>query len=126
MPAATRRRAFRRHILFDGRTSSGAQGGDVHACGAGWKVENGCFTVLRASAAFERESSATFTALEWSSRRHGTSQMRGNSGVLFMQRYEIQVLDAWNTRRTRMARLFDLWQYAFVLPGTRVLTILCF
>ena len=35
--------------------------------------------------------------VEWASPAppHGTSQGRGNSGVILMSRYEIQVLDAW-------------------------------
>jgi hypothetical protein len=63
-----------------------------------WKVENGYFTVGTGGDLLTRQKFGDCQLhVEWSSPAevHGNSQGRGNSGVLLMSRYEIQVLDAW-------------------------------
>jgi hypothetical protein len=66
---------------------------------AGWKVENGYFEIARGFGdLLTREKFGDIQLhLEWASPAPptSTSQGRGNSGVLVMARYEIQVLDAW-------------------------------
>lgn len=63
-----------------------------------WKVENGYFTVGAGGDLLTRQRFGDCQLhVEWSSPAEvrGNSQGRGNSGVLLMSRYEIQVLDAW-------------------------------
>src|ERR1035437_1792975 len=92
-------------VLFDGKDLSkwfhqGRGANRDTPADAGWKVENGYFTVTRGFGnLLSRDKFGDVQLhIEWSSPSPvtGNSQARGNSGVLFMQRYEIQVLDAWN------------------------------
>ena len=73
-----------------------------------WKVEDGYFEVgANNGDLFTREKFGDCQMhIEWSEPPDikGTSQGRGNSGVLLMRRYEIQVLDIVQTRRMPTAR----------------------
>jgi hypothetical protein len=64
-----------------------------------WKLENGYMEVVGgAGDARTKEKFGDMQLhIEWASPAEvlGNSQMRGNSGVLLMGRYEIQVLDSW-------------------------------
>jgi hypothetical protein len=92
-------------VLFDGKDLSkwqqrgrGAEAGKM--VDAQWKVQDGYFEVAaRTGELITRDKFADCQLhIEWSSpvevRAH--SQGRGNSGVLLMSRYEIQVLDMWD------------------------------
>jgi hypothetical protein len=92
-------------VLFDGKDlSKWAQ----HGRGAAgsqllepkWIVKDGYLEVAsRSGSLYTRESFGTCQLhVEWASPSEvqGSSQARGNSGVLLMSRYEIQVLDAYN------------------------------
>ncbi len=92
-------------VLFDGKDLSkwqqegrGADRGKM--VDAQWKVGDGFFEVVGGTGSLlTREKFGDCQLhVEWSSPAviKGTSQGRGNSGVLIMSRYEIQVLDAWN------------------------------
>jgi hypothetical protein len=92
-------------ILFDGtELSKWQQRGKGPNAGkimdAQWKVENGSFIVGGGTGdLLTREKFGDIQLhIEWSSPSEvrGNSQGRGNSGVLLMSRYEIQVLDAYN------------------------------
>ncbi len=90
-------------VLFDGKDLSQW---DQHGRGADraklvdaqWKVENGYFEVVPGTGdLLTREKFGDCQLhVEWSELPdvRGASQARGNSGVLLMSRYEIQVLDA--------------------------------
>jgi hypothetical protein len=89
-------------ILFDGKDLSkwvNRRNGKI-TDPATWKVENGYVEV--APSAGELLSKEKFgdiqLHIEWASPSVVTSssQGRGNSGVLFMERYEIQVMDCYN------------------------------
>jgi hypothetical protein len=91
-------------VLFDGKDlSKWMQRGRGQAAGQmidpTWKVGAGYFeTGARTGDLLSREKFGDCQLhVEWSSPvpPSGTSQGRGNSGVLLMTRYEIQVLDAW-------------------------------
>jgi hypothetical protein len=64
-----------------------------------WKIENGYMEVVpKAGGITTREKFGNMQLhLEWASPNppSGTSQSRGNSGVILMSRYEIQVLDSY-------------------------------
>lgn len=65
-----------------------------------WKVENGYMEVDPHAGDLvskEKFGDAQFH-IEWATpaKVEGESQLRGNSGILIMGRYEIQVLDSWN------------------------------
>ncbi len=91
--------------LFDGKNLSkwtargkGKERGKEVA--PGWKVENGyveCVGGTGDLVSKEKFGDAQYH-IEWASPAEidGTSQWRGNSGVLLMSVYEIQVLDSWN------------------------------
>jgi hypothetical protein len=92
-------------VLFDGKDLSkwvqrgrGANRGQM--TDAHWKVENGYFITGGGTGdLLTREKFGDCQLhVEWSSpiEVHGNSQGRGNSGVLLMARYEIQVLDMWD------------------------------
>jgi len=92
-------------VLFDGQDLSKWQkqpepkdGGKV--IDAKWKVENGYMEVTPDTGSIiTREKFGDIQLhVEWASPKQVTekSQGRGNSGVMFMGRYEIQVLDSYN------------------------------
>jgi hypothetical protein len=92
-------------VLFDGKDLSqwaqmgrGAESGKM--VDARWKQGNGYFEVAGGTGNLMTRGKFGDCQLhvEWASPAEvrGTSQGRGNSGVLLMSRYEIQVLDAYN------------------------------
>jgi hypothetical protein len=89
-------------VLFDGKDLSKwvNRRGRTIADPAKWKVESGYAEVV--SGAGELLTKEKFgdiqLHIEWASPSvvTGSSQGRGNSGVLFMERYEIQVMDCYN------------------------------
>jgi hypothetical protein len=98
-------------VLFDGKDLSrwmqngrGADSGKTsdasYAPPAKWKVENGYFECApRSGDLLTRDKFGDVQLhIEWSEPTDvkGTSQERGNSGVLLMNRYEIQVLDSYH------------------------------
>jgi hypothetical protein len=88
-------------VLFDGHDlSRWMQNPGGKPVDARWKVENGYFEcVPRTGDLLTRDKFGDVQLhLEWSEPPDvkGTSQERGNSGVLLMNRYEIQVLDSYN------------------------------
>lgn len=94
-------------VLFDGKDLSkwnqrgrGADRGKM--VDAQWKVGDGYFEVgPNTGDLLTREKFGDCQLhIEWSSPTEvrGNSQARGNSGVLLMSRYEIQVLDMWDNK----------------------------
>jgi hypothetical protein len=92
-------------VLFDGKDLSrwmqrGRGAESAKEFEPKWKVGDGYFEAApRSGNLYTREKFGTCQLhIEWASPSpaKGTSQDRGNSGVLFMSRYEIQVLDAYN------------------------------
>ncbi|MFN7920401.1 MAG: DUF1080 domain-containing protein [Bryobacteraceae bacterium] len=98
-------------VLFDGKDLSKwmAKGGgsgpnrdrnSLHA--PTWKVENGYFEVTDDSGDLVSKDKFGDAQLhvEWASPTviDGDSQWRGNSGIILMERYEIQVLDSFNNK----------------------------
>jgi hypothetical protein len=92
-------------VLFDGKDLSkwqnrGKGAGRGRMLDAQWKVGDGWFEIAPGTGdLLTREKFGDCQLhVEWASPAdvRGNSQGRGNSGVLLMTRYEIQVLDAWN------------------------------
>jgi hypothetical protein len=91
-------------VLFDGKDLSQwqalAEKGGSQRIAANWKVENGYFEVTPGSNDhFTKEKFGDIQLhVEWAapSKIESNSQGRGNSGVLLMGRYEIQVLDSYD------------------------------
>jgi hypothetical protein len=89
-------------VLFDGKDLSKW----VHrvkgtVTDAQWLVHDGTFESGRGSSLSTRESFGDIQLhVEFAtpSKVEGSSQGRGNSGVRFMDRYEIQILDSFNNR----------------------------
>jgi len=92
-------------VLFDGKDLSKWQNRRKSRDGgsfteAAWKVADGYFEVVGGTG--DLVSKDKFgdcqIHLEWAAPSviKGKSQLRGNSGVLIMERYEVQVLDSWD------------------------------
>lgn len=85
-------------VLFDGRDASGWV--DRNGAPTKWTVENGALVVAPGTGdAFSRQAFGDCQLhIEWSppTPPRGDGQERGNSGVLIMGRYEIQVLDSYD------------------------------
>ena len=88
-------------VLFDGKdTSKWVENGKPVT----WKVENGYMEVRCEKGAGSLQTKEKFGDaqyhIEWASPVEiaGDSQWRGNSGILLMNRYEVQVLDSFNNR----------------------------
>jgi len=90
-------------VLFDGKDlshwESHGKNKDGKIIRPGWKVENGYVEVVGGSGDIftkEKFGNAQFH-IEWATPTviDGGSQWRGNSGVLLMNHYEIQVLDSF-------------------------------
>jgi hypothetical protein len=68
----------------------------------GWKVENGCVTVVKGTGTIKskRQFNDFQLHIEWRTPSEvvGTSQGRGNSGIFMQERYELQVLDNYENR----------------------------
>ncbi len=82
-------------VLFDGKDLSHWTSGGGEAK---WKVADGCAEVNGTGDVESRDSFGDCQFhLEWSepSPASGDSQGRGNSGIYFMQRYEVQILDCF-------------------------------
>jgi hypothetical protein len=88
-------------VLFDGRdTSKWVQMRRGRPVPFSWKVENGymeCVARVGDIATKDKFGDAQFH-IEWAAPAglEAAGQDRGNSGVLLMGRYEVQVLDSWN------------------------------
>jgi hypothetical protein len=92
-------------VLFDGKDLSAWMGHPSSITKAGaagapeWKIEDGYFEVVPKTGdlATKEKFGDCQLHVEWSERADitGKSQGRGNSGVLMMGRYEIQVLDSY-------------------------------
>ena len=100
-------------VLFDGRNLDAWQGEDGKP--AGWKVKDGYFEVSGGGGIRTREEFGDLQLhLEWATPEvvKGDSQGRGNSGVFFMGRYELQVLDSFRNRSYpdgQAAALYGQW-----------------
>ena len=90
-------------VLFNGKDLSAwvTRARDGAMSPAGWAVTDGYFESGPGAGISTRESFGDVQLhLEFATpaAAEGTSQGRGNSGVIFMGRYEIQVLDSYNNR----------------------------
>lgn len=80
-------------VLFDGKSTAAFVGKD--GAPSKWKIENGEL-IVDGGDVWSKESFASCQFhIEWKSdpKTYGNSQKKGNAGVFFMDRYEIQILD---------------------------------
>jgi hypothetical protein len=91
-------------VLFEGKDLSkwAQRGPNGESVEPKWPVRDGYFeTGAKSGSMFTRESFGDVQLhVEWATPAvvSGTSQGRGNSGVILMGRYEVQVLDMYNNR----------------------------
>lgn len=87
-------------VLFNGTNTDAWQGRDGGA--VKWKVEDGAMTVTAGSGEIHTKQAFGDCQLhiEWRTPAEvkGSDQGRGNSGIFFMGRYELQVLDNYNNK----------------------------
>jgi hypothetical protein len=90
-------------ILFDGKDLSNWVGGDDKA--PKWEVKDGAMTVTKNGGNIKTKKTFADAQLhiEWRAPAvvEGDGQGRGNSGIFFMERYELQVLDSYNNTTGR-------------------------
>jgi 3-keto-disaccharide hydrolase len=81
-------------VLFDGKDLSAWEHGDK------WIVKDGVAIVKGTDISTKQKFGDCQLHIEWSAPvpAKGTSQGRGNSGVFFMDRYELQVLDSYDNK----------------------------
>jgi hypothetical protein len=81
-------------ILFDGKDFSAWKGAEK------WKIENGAMVCGKGDIQTKAGFGDCQLHIEWSSPTPatGTGQGRGNSGVFFMDAYELQVLDSFDNQ----------------------------
>jgi hypothetical protein len=79
-------------VLFDGKDLSAFEGGEK------WKIADGVATSAGGDIDTKQEFGDIQLHLEFATpeRVRGSGQGRGNSGIYFMQRYELQILDSYN------------------------------
>jgi hypothetical protein len=85
-------------VLFDGKDLAAWTSGGKPA---GWKVADGTMEVNGTGSIETRERFGDCQLhLEWAApeKVEGDSQGRGNSGVFFMGKYEVQILDSYQNR----------------------------
>ena len=88
-------------VLFDGKDLSNwvQRGRDGKILEPAWKVENGYIELVAGVGSHKSKEAFGDVQLhiEWATPAEvtGASQARGNSGVMFMEQYEIQVLDSY-------------------------------
>jgi hypothetical protein len=92
-------------VLFDGKDLSqwvrrSREGGPNQSEAPGWKIENGYMEVVPGAGhlATKEKFGDIQIHVEWAAPAvaRSSSQERGNSGVIFMGRYEIQILDSYD------------------------------
>ena len=81
-------------VLFDGQDLSAWQGAD------NWKIENGAMICGKGDVHTKAAFGDCQLHIEWSAPTpiKGSGQGRGNSGIFFMDNYEIQVLDSYGNK----------------------------
>lgn len=88
-------------VLFDGKNLDHWESRNDSSI-AKWKVENGAMTVVKGTGDIQTKASFGSVQLhiEWRTPSviEGEGQGRGNSGVFFQKRYEVQVLDNYNNK----------------------------
>jgi hypothetical protein len=112
-------------VLFDGKDLSkwAQRGPNGEMVDARWPVRDGYFeTGAKTGSMFTRESFGDIQLhVEWAAPPvvTGTSQGRGNSGVILMGRYEVQVLDMYDNQTYAdggAASLYGQWPPLVTAP----------
>jgi hypothetical protein len=83
-------------VLFSGKDGSAFRSKDGPDCK--WAIENGEFLVKGGDHWTKQEFGSCQFHIEWKTdpKTEGNSQKKGNAGIFFMDRYEIQILDCDN------------------------------
>ncbi len=83
-------------VIFNGKDTSAFAGKDGVACP--WKIDNGELIVDGGDVWSKQSFASCQFHIEWKThpKTYGNSQKKGNAGVFFMDRYEMQILDCEN------------------------------
>lgn len=104
-------------VLFDGKDL--AQWESAHGGPAKWKIEHGTFTVVKGTGNIqtkEKFGDIQFH-IEWQApeKIEGEGQGRGNSGILFQERYELQILDSYQNKTYANGHAGSIYKQAIPL-----------
>ncbi|MCC9135166.1 DUF1080 domain-containing protein [Pontibacter silvestris] len=104
-------------VLFDGQDLfmwESAEGGPAQ-----WKVEDGSFTVIKGAGNIKTKEKFGDIQLhiEWRApeKIEGKGQGRGNSGILFQERYELQILDSYQNKTYANGHAGSIYKQAIPL-----------
>lgn len=99
--------------LFDGKDIS-KEWEDIRGNQSKWIVKDGTLISVKGSGFIQtkRKFSSVQLHIEWKapSEVTGESQGRGNSGVFFQERYEVQILDSYNNRTYRHGQAASIYK----------------
>lgn len=104
-------------VLFDGKSLDNW----VHNDGknAKWTVANGAMTVAKGSGGIKTKQAFGDIQLhiEWRTpaKVEGDGQGRGNSGIFFCEKYELQILDSYNNRTYSNGQAGSIYKQAIPL-----------
>jgi len=107
-------------VLFDGKDFSAWDGAEH------WKIEDGAMVTGKGDIRTKAGFGDCQLHIEWSSPTPatGTGQGRGNSGIFFMDTYELQVLDSYDNKTYFDGQAGAIYKQtppqvnAMLLPGT--------
>ncbi|MBX2843662.1 MAG: DUF1080 domain-containing protein [Flammeovirgaceae bacterium] len=89
-------------VLFGGKDLSEWESATEEGGDAKWEVKDGIFTVVAKTGAIKtkKEFGSCQLHIEWRSPQEivGEGQGRGNSGIFLMSKYEVQVLDSYESK----------------------------
>jgi hypothetical protein len=111
-------------VLFDGRDLSQWRSGKKGGGEPGWQVRDGYVEVVPKTGDIvtREEFGDCQIHLEWATPAEvkGQGQGRGNSGVLIMERYEVQVLDSYDNKTYAHGQAAAVYkQYAPLVNASR-------
>ena len=104
-------------ILFDGKDLANWEGADCNK--AAWIVSDGAMTVVKGTGDIKTRQAFGDLQLhiEWRTpaKVEGEGQGRGNSGIFFCEKYELQVLDSYQNRTYSNGQAGSIYKQAIPL-----------
>ena len=110
-------------MLFDGTNLDAWKSRYKEGEGAAWKVENGYMEVVKEKRHHDQRGFGDIQLhIEWSAPTEIVSegQGRGNSGVFLQERYEVQVLDSYESQTYSNGQAASIYKQSIPLVNATV------